>query len=83
MLNLAYNGRQLGEAQMLKFNQMDKEIQKIVDAIKINVEIAKVDGKPLIAEVSMNEKSKEYIAQLILEYGNKRYEDGVEYGAHI
>lgn len=67
----------------VNLNKMDKEIQKIVDAIKINVKIAKVDGKPLIAEVSMNDKSKEYIAKLILEYGNKRYEDGVEYGAHI
>jgi hypothetical protein len=63
------------------FNQMDKEIQKIVDAIKINVEIAKVDGKPLIAEVSMNDKSKEYIANLILEYGNTRYLQDLEYGA--
>ena len=32
-----------------------EEVQTIVDAIKINIEIAKVDGKPLIAEVSMNE----------------------------
>lgn len=56
---------------------MDKEIKKIVDAIKINVEIAKVDGKPLIAEVSMNDKSKEYIADLILQYGVKRYKQGV------
>jgi hypothetical protein len=55
---------------------MDKEIKKIVDAIKINVEIAKVDGKPLLVEVSMNEKSKEYVANLIKEYGDKRYEEG-------
>lgn len=53
-----------------------EEVQTIVDAIKINIEIAKVDGKPLIAEVSMNEKSKEYIAQLIEEYGNRCYLDG-------
>lgn len=62
----------------LNFNQMDKEIQKIVDAIKINVEIAKVDGKPLIVEVSLNDKSKEYIAKLIKEYGNIRYQEGLE-----
>ena len=55
---------------------MITEIKTIVDAIKINIEIAKVDGKPLIAEVSMNEKSKEYIAQLIEEYGNQCYIDG-------
>ena len=55
---------------------MITEIKTIVDAIKINVEIAKVDGKPLIAEVSMNEKSKKYIAQLIEEYGNQCYIDG-------
>lgn len=59
---------------------MDKEIQKIVDAIKINIEIAKVNGKPIIAEVSMNDKSKEYIAMLILEYGNSRYQEGLEFG---
>ena len=55
---------------------MITEIKTIVDAIKINIEIAKVDGKPLMAEVSMNEKSKEYIAQLIEEYGNNCYLDG-------
>ena len=60
---------------------MDKEIQKIIDAIKINIEVAKVNGKPIIAEVSMNEKSKEYIANLISEYGNTRYQLGLEYGA--
>jgi hypothetical protein len=62
---------------------MDKKIKQIVDAIKINIEIAKVDGKPLIAEVSMNEKSKEYIANLIKKYGDKRYNDGVKYGGCI
>ena len=61
---------------------MDKEIQKIVDSIKINVEVAKVNSKPLIAEVSMNEKSKEYIAKLIKEYGNLRYEEGFNYGVN-
>jgi len=55
---------------------MTPEIQKIVDAIKINVEIAKIDGKPIIAEVSMNEKSKQYMFQLIEEYGNRCYLDG-------
>lgn len=55
---------------------MIPEIQKIVDAIKINVEIAKIDGKPIIAEVSMSENSKKYIALLIEEYGNKCYLDG-------
>ena len=59
---------------------MKEEIKKIVDSIKINIEIAKVDGKPLLAEVSMNEKSKEYIANLILEYGIKEYEKGVSDG---
>lgn len=62
---------------------MDDKIKQIVDAIKINIELAKVNGKPLIAEVSMNEKSKEYIANLIKEYGDRRYEDGVEYGGSI
>jgi len=64
---------------------MIEEIQIIVDAIKINIEIAKVDGKPLIAEVSMNEKSKEYIAQLIEEYGNRCYLDGwfAAHGQHV
>lgn len=61
-------------------NKMKEEIKKIVDAIKINIEIAKVDGKPLFAEVSMNEKSKEYIANLILEYGIKQYKKGVSDG---
>ena len=59
---------------------MKEEIKKIVDAIKINIEIAKVDGKPLLAEVSMNEKSKEYIANLILEYGINEYKKGVSDG---
>ena len=62
---------------------MEEKIKQIVDAIKINVEIAKIDDKPLIAEVSMNEKSKEYIATLIKEYGDSRYADGVEYGGSI
>jgi len=62
---------------------MDDKIKQIVDAIKINVEIAKVDGKPLIAEVSMNEKSKEYIAELIALYGESRYLDGVEHGGNL
>ena len=55
---------------------MKREIEIIVDAIKINIEIAKVNGKPLMAEVSMSEKSKEYIAKLIEEYGNSCYLDG-------
>lgn len=66
-----------------EFISVDEKIKQIVDAIKINIEIAKVDGKPLIAEVSMNEKSKEYITTLIKEYGDRRYADGVEYGCNI
>jgi hypothetical protein len=62
---------------------MDDKIKQIVDAIKINIEIAKVDGKPLFAEVSMNEKSKKYIAELIALYGESRYLDGVEYGGNL
>lgn len=59
---------------------MNEEIKKIVDAIKINIEIAKVNGKPVIAEVSPNDKSKEYIASLIEQYGNQCYEYGRKYG---
>lgn len=62
---------------------MDEKIKQIVDAIKINVEIAKVYGKPLIVEVSMNEKSKQYIAELIALYGESRYLEGVECGGNI
>ena len=62
---------------------MDDKIKQIVDAIKINVEIAKVDGKPLIAEVSMNEKSKKYIAELIALYGEIRYLEGVEHSGNL
>ena len=58
---------------------MNADIKVIVDSIKINVEIAKVDGKPLMAEVSMNDKSKEYIASLIEEYGTKKFNEGKEY----
>ena len=55
---------------------MNKEIEKILNAIKINVEIAKINNKPILAEVLMDDKSKEYIGNLILEYGNKCYNKG-------
>lgn len=50
----------------------------IVDAIKINVEIAKIDGKPIYAEVSMSEKSKDYIESLIVDYAKSEYERGLK-----
>ena len=62
---------------------MKEEKKKIVDAIKINIEIAKVNAKPLLAEVSMNENSKKYIANLILEYGIKEYKKGVLDGIDV
>ena len=62
---------------------MNYKVKQIVDEIKINVEIGKVDGKPLIVEVSMNDKSKEYIAELISIYGDGRYLEGIEYGGNI
>ena len=62
---------------------MGKEVQKIVDAIKINIEVAKVDGKPIIAEVSMDDKSKKYIASLIEDYGNFCYQIGLNQGGNI
>jgi hypothetical protein len=52
---------------------------EIVKEIKIVVPILKTEGgTPINAEVSMNEKSQKYIADLIREWGNKRYEKGVE-----
>lgn len=57
---------------------MNQEIKKIVDAIKINIEIASINGKPLIAEVTMNENSKKYIESLIMEYGFNQYKLGKE-----
>ena len=56
---------------------MNEDIQKIIDAIKINVEIAKVNGKPIIAEVTMNESSKKYISDLIENYGDSCYNKGL------
>ena len=59
---------------------MKKEVENIVNQIKINVGIAQVNGNPIIAEVSMNEKSKEYISNLIIEYGKKMYNLGIKNG---
>jgi hypothetical protein len=59
---------------------MNKEVENIVNQIKINVGIAQVNGNPIIAEVSMNEKSKEYISNLIIEYGKKMYNLGIKNG---
>jgi hypothetical protein len=57
---------------------------EIVKEIKIVVPILKTEGgTPINAEVSMNEKSQKYIADLIREWGNKRYEDGIEHGKII
>jgi len=57
---------------------------EIVKEIKIVVPILKTEGgTPINAEVSMNEKSQKRIADLIREWGNKRYEEGVEDGKII
>lgn len=53
---------------------MITEIKKIVDAIKLNVEVAKIDDKPVILEISMDKKSKNHIAQLIEEYAKFYYQ---------
>jgi hypothetical protein len=57
---------------------------EIVKEIKIVVPIMKIgDGQPINAEVSMNEKSQKYIADLIRAWGHKRYEDGIKDGKTI
>lgn len=56
---------------------MRKEIRDIVDQIKIMVELGRTSSGPITAEVSMGEPSKLYIGRLIQEYGDKRFEEGV------
>ena len=69
---------------------MEQEIKLIVDTIKINVEVPtemvieiSIDDNPLAVQVTMDEKSKEYIANFIREYGVACYQNGVDHAAHI
>lgn len=57
--------------------------KQIISEIKINIELAKVNGKPLLAEVSMDQKSQEYIEKLIREYAQSEYLRGIEDGKII
>ena len=56
---------------------MNQEILNIVDAIKIIIPIATVNGKDVKAEVSPCEVSKKYLYDLIEEYGNLQYNKGL------
>jgi len=72
----------LGICKILEAKYMTPD--EIVKEIKIVVPIMKTgDGQSINAEVSMNEKSQKYIADLIRAWGNKRYEDGVDDGKTI
>ena len=51
--------------------------EEIVNQINIKVKLAeREDGSPIFAEVSMNERSKYYIEELIHSYGMEMYAKG-------